>query len=98
MNPYQLIDRPDAPLFGHAQPLKLILERLNELHVCAIAPRLFGKTRLLRQVARLALESGFSQCLIWDLKRHTPQTDEEFDQGLAREMERQLQVTVDHSE
>jgi hypothetical protein len=53
---------------------------------------LFGKTRLLRQVARLALESGFSQCLIWDLKRHTPQTDEEFDQGLAREMERQLHV------
>jgi hypothetical protein len=92
MNPYQLIDRPDAPLLGHAQPLKLILERLNELHVCVIAPRLFGKTRLLRQVTRMAPENGFSQCLTWDLKRHTPQTDEEFDQSLAHEMERQIQV------
>jgi hypothetical protein len=72
--------------------LKLVLQRLNKLHVCVIAPRLFGKTRLLRQVAREAPAHGFSQCLVWDLKRHPPGTDDEFHGLLCREMERQLKV------
>lgn len=91
-NPYQLTDRPDAPLLGHGQALKLVLQRLDKLHVCVIAPRLFGKTRLLRQVAREAPANGFSQCLVWDLKRRPPGTDDEFHASLCREMERQLKV------
>jgi len=91
-NPYQLMDRPDAPLLGHRQALRLVQQRLDKLHVCVIAPRLFGKTRLLRQAAREAPANGFSQCLVWDLKRHPPGTDDEFHASLCREMERQLKV------
>ncbi|HOW63729.1 MAG TPA: AAA-like domain-containing protein [Candidatus Paceibacterota bacterium] len=91
-NPYPLGDRRDARLLGRCQALKLVLERLNKLHVCVTAPQRFGKTVFLREVARVATANGFSQVLAWDLKRHTPGTDEEFYQSLCREMERQLQV------
>lgn len=92
VNPYQLGNRPDAPLLGRQQSLKLVWQRLEQQHVCVIAPRCFGKTRFLREVARLAPANGFFQCLAWDLKRHTPESDAAFHQALSREMERQLQV------
>lgn len=91
-NPYRVLDRPDGLLLGRSQPLKLVLDRLNELHVCIIAPRFFGKTRLLRQVARVATENGFSQCLVWNLWRHTPNNDEEFYQSFSQEIERQIEA------
>lgn len=98
INPYQPGDSIDAPLLGRRQQLALALERLNQLNVCVIAPRSYGKSRLLRQVARLARNHGFSQCLLWDLRRHTPTTDEEFYRALSGEMVRQLQTAQDLTE
>lgn len=91
-NPYEIPWPSTRPILGRERELQIVFDRLFRNHVSVIAPRLFGKTALLREVARQAKERGFAQCLAWDLRHHTPRNDEEFYVTLCREIERQVNV------
>jgi hypothetical protein len=89
-NPYEITCRPDSAMLGRERELQTLFERLAGNHVSVIAPRLFGKTMLLREVGRRAKEHGFAQYIAWDLRHHTPASDEAFYETFCGEMGRQL--------
>ena len=91
-NPYEIASKADSVMLARNRELETVFERLAGSHVSAIAPRLFGKTALLGEVARRAKERGFALCLAWDLRHHTPANDDEFYVALCRELEGQVTV------
>lgn len=70
MNPFDPYSNPHSELFGREDDVEEILSLVNGVnHVSVVAPKLYGKRALLREVARRAKEGGeFDAVVTWDMK------------------------------
>ena len=87
MNPFDPYSNPMPRLRGRDDDVEEILSLLSGVkHVSVVAPKLFGKRALLREVAKRATDSGnFSAVVVWDMKA-APTKAETFFVDLARQI------------
>jgi len=92
--PYQVRGAGIALLLGREQELKLLIERLWQLHISVVAPKAFGKTVLLHGLRQRITRDGaggvFQECLYWDLRHRVPRSDEEFYSAFSQQVAAQV--------
>jgi hypothetical protein len=79
------------PMLGRAAILQRLISALTKPvpdHLQVVGPRFAGKTVILNALAAhfRRPESEYSAVILWDLGHLTPATDDQFMQGLAREL------------
>lgn len=95
-NPYQLMGRSVPPLFGRKallQRIKRHLEKLSPDHVSVVGPAHYGKSVLLRHLAK-EYRTGSGAYLTTvhiDLRHGTPGSDSAFKRRLAEKIRNALQ-------
>lgn len=80
MNPFDPYSNPHSPLFGRQDDVEEILSLVNGVnHVSVVAPKLYGKRALLREVAeRAKADGGFDAVVTWDMKTSLAKADSFF--------------------
>ncbi len=95
-NPFNIIYEDKIPrMLGREKildNLHIKLTKTNPVNVSVIGPKGFGKTVILNKLAKL-IETGNNEYLsvcYWDLRHHTPRSDEEFRKQLAQRVKEVL--------
>ena len=95
-NPYRVLGLPVPPLLGRKALLRRIkrhLEKPSPDHVSVVGPAHYGKSVLLRHLAKEhpSESSGYLTTVHVDLRHGTPRSDGAFKQRLAEEIKKALQ-------
>jgi ATP/maltotriose-dependent transcriptional regulator MalT len=95
-NPYRVLGPQIPNMLGRAELAERVQARLDQKepeHVSVVGPAMFGKSVLLREIARRYAtgHSGFVTSVYVDMRHGNPQSDDEARHLVAEAMQRSLE-------
>jgi len=97
-NPFQVLGPTVPPMLGRTELVERVCAHLDKErpdHVAVMGPALYGKSVLLQEVARIYAEGrpGYLGAAYFDLRRRTPQTDDELRERFAEKLAAAMEKT-----